>query len=365
MTRTKKLYEFIPDYAIAPGKSLDQALKDRGISQADFAKRTDRPLKTICDIINGYTQITSETAIQFEHVLGIPARFWLNLETNYRETLARIDERKVLEEQLVTLRKYPVNALIKLAWIPKVKDAVGQLQALMDYFGVATLKKVEDVFGKVNVAYKQSKAYPVDMFAIYSWLRKGEIDAQSINCKPYDAQVFKANLVKIKSLIGKEPSEITSKLTQYCAEAGVAVVFAPEIKGCRACGVSRWLKDKALIMLSLRHKTDDHLWFTFFHEAGHILRNKKKEIYVDIDSTDEEDVNETEANRFASNFLINPTDYVKFVNAKDFSVANIKKFALEQQVSPGIVVGRLQHDEHLPFQTPLNSLKIRYTWKNE
>jgi hypothetical protein len=28
---------------------------------------------------------------------------------------------------------------------------------------------------------------------------------------------------------------------------------------------------KALIQLSLRYKTNDHLWFSLFHEAGHVL----------------------------------------------------------------------------------------------
>ncbi|MBK6514442.1 MAG: hypothetical protein IPG04_10075 [Polyangiaceae bacterium] len=46
-------------------------------------------------------------------------------------------------------------------------------------------------------------------------------------------------------------------------------------------GLARWLhKDQALIQLSLRHKTADHLWFSF-HEAGHILLHGKKTIFID------------------------------------------------------------------------------------
>jgi Zn-dependent peptidase ImmA (M78 family) len=40
--------------------------------------------------------------------------------------------------------------------------------------------------------------------------------------------------------------------------------------------VARWLTPaKALIQLSFRYQTDDHLWFTLFHEIAHVLRHDK------------------------------------------------------------------------------------------
>src|SRR3712207_2277339 len=50
------------------------------------------------------------------------------------------------------------------------------------------------------------------------------------------------------------------KMISLCAGAGVALVFIPEMKGCPASGAARWLTpEKAIIQLSLRFKTDDHL----------------------------------------------------------------------------------------------------------
>jgi HTH-type transcriptional regulator/antitoxin HigA len=50
-----------------------------------------RPLNAINEIINGKKSITAETALQFEEVMTeIPARFWLNLETDYQLTKALI-----------------------------------------------------------------------------------------------------------------------------------------------------------------------------------------------------------------------------------------------------------------------------------
>ncbi len=60
-----------------------------------------------------------------------------------------------------------------------------------------------------------------------------------------------------------------------------------------------------MIALSDRYKKDDFFWFTFFHEAAHLLLHSKKETFVD-DGTDN-DLLEDEANRFAADFLI-PSD---------------------------------------------------------
>ncbi|MFN8491179.1 MAG: hypothetical protein U0350_26520 [Caldilineaceae bacterium] len=38
--------------------------------------------------------------------------------------------------------------------------------------------------------------------------------------------------------------------------------FVPELAQLRVCGATRWLTpNKALLQLSLRYKTNDHLWF--------------------------------------------------------------------------------------------------------
>jgi addiction module HigA family antidote len=79
----------VPDLIIPPGETLREELHVRGISQIDFATKIGRPVRVINEIINGKKAITAETALQFEEALGIPAHFWLNLESQYRLDLAR------------------------------------------------------------------------------------------------------------------------------------------------------------------------------------------------------------------------------------------------------------------------------------
>jgi addiction module HigA family antidote len=63
------------DYAVIPGETLLEHLEAKGMSQAELAARTGRPLKTINEIIKGKAAITTDTALQLERVLGIPASF--------------------------------------------------------------------------------------------------------------------------------------------------------------------------------------------------------------------------------------------------------------------------------------------------
>jgi Zn-dependent peptidase ImmA (M78 family) len=120
-------------------------------------------------------------------------------------------------------------------------------------------------------------------------------------------------------------------------------------------------KDKAVMLLSLRHKSDDHFWFTFFHEAGHLLLHGKKDVFIDEKGL-EEDVKEREANEFATHSLVPRAAWRRFTAARDFSERAIRVFADEVGISPGIVLGQLQFNKLLPHATVLNRLKVSYTW---
>jgi len=83
-----------PDVAIPPGEYLAEEIEARGISQTELARRMGRPLNAVNEIIKGKKSITADTALQLEEVmLEIPARFWLNLETDYQLTKALIGKR--------------------------------------------------------------------------------------------------------------------------------------------------------------------------------------------------------------------------------------------------------------------------------
>ncbi len=75
------------DWAVPPGEILEEALEERHMSQAELARRMNRPLKTINEIVKGKAAITPDAAIQLERVFGVPASFWNSREAQYRKSL--------------------------------------------------------------------------------------------------------------------------------------------------------------------------------------------------------------------------------------------------------------------------------------
>jgi addiction module HigA family antidote len=361
---------FKPDYAVAPGETLRETLQAIGMSQSELAERTGRPKKTINEIIAGKAAITAETALQLERVLGPPASFWNNLERNYRETLARLAEEKQLQEGLSWLNAFPVRAMIKFGWLPKKKTPIQQLQALLSYFGVAGVDEWESLWTSRQAAFRRSPAFQANPQAIAAWMRRGEMAAAQVTCRPYDAATFRETVKKARSLTPTPPETFEPALKRDCAKAGVAVVFVPELPGTHIFGSTRWLNPvKALIQLSLRGKSDDLLWFTFFHEAAHILLHGKRGIFIEGkglgcgQSKTDTDA-EKAANQFARDLLIPRREYDAFVERAQFDHSSISSFAHRIGIAPGIVVGRLQHDHFLPYSHG-NQLKSRFTFAEE
>ena len=126
-------------------------------------------------------------------------------------------------------------------------------------------------------------------------------------------------------------------------------MFVPELPKTRLSGATRWLSsDKALIVQSLRYRTDDQFWFTFFHEAAHVLLHGKRARFVDeadAERTPEEDA----ADCFAADHLTPLAAYRQLAEASSPSEAQIVAFAETIGIAPGLVVGRLQHDGVIPF----------------
>ncbi len=355
--------EYMPDYVSPPGETLSEVLEDAGMSQAELARRTGRPNKTINEIIQGKAGITPETALQLERVFGIPARFWIAREQHYREALARQDENKQLAEQTKWLEQIPVSDMIHKGWIDSYNDEIQLLKAVLGFFGISSPDQWKSIW-EYKPAFRQSLFAYADPVAVSVWLRKGQLESERIDCAKYDAGRFRENLQQIRALTVQPPAVFEPELRRLCSEAGVAVVFVPQLPNSRVSGATYWLNsDKALIQLSLRYKTNDHLWFTFFHEAGHIVLHGKRDVFLEDENR--KSVEEKEASEYAANLLIPPADWDRFVRsvpAGRISKKAISDFAKEIGIAPGIVVGRLQHEKLIPY-SHCNDLKVRLEWK--
>ena len=150
-------------------------------------------------------------------------------------------------------------------------------------------------------------------------------------------------------------------LVEECARAGVCLVVTPEIDGARTHGATRWLRtDRALIQLSLRYRWSDIFWFTFFHEAKHVLDGSRRAIYIEQQNGDTEDRTEEErqADACATDFLI-PRSRARVLRTIH-TLDEVEQFAADLGIHPGVVVGRLQHENIWPHNRG-NGLRQRLT----
>jgi len=362
MNNMQTINKYVPDYLVTPGEVLEDYLGYAGITQAALADRTGLSKKTINEIVKAKSAITAETALKFERTLGRPAHFWSNLERQYQEDKVRLADKIQLEKDLQWLDMFPINVMAKYGWIEKFKEKVLQLDALLRFFAIASPQRWETIWGhELQTVFRKKESSPKDAAVISAWLRKGEIDAQQQSCESFDKQKFRNSLAEIRSLTTIDaPKIFIPKLESICATAGIAVVFVPALPKLGIYGATRRLNDKYIMQLSVYGKSNDQLWFTFFHEACHIIKHSHGELY--IEGHGQEDEKENEANAFARDMLIPPKELSGFlVSAYKPTLTQIKKFAAHIGIAPGIVVGRLQHDKIIPMSWG-NDLKVRYEW---
>lgn len=356
MRKAKKTHTFEPDFAVPPGETLKEVADSLGMSQKELADRTGLTVQTINRILKGDQPITFETANRLELTTGVPARMWNNLESQYREQLAKIAKKKQLEAHQDWLKRLPIKQMAEMHWVTMHADGSAMLEEMLRFFALASPDQWETVWRKHQASYRQTHRFETRAETISAWLRKGEIEAQKIPCGPFNAKAFRDCLESLRELTGETLDVFSPVLRDRCAPAGVAVVIVPELPKTGVYGATRWIGEKAVIQLSMRYKSNDQLWFTFFHEAGHILKHGRKDVFIETNGP--EDEQEKEADAFAQNQLIPPGELRRFLAKWDHrSLGPIERFAERIGIAPGIVVGRLQHDGLLP-KSHGNGLKV-------
>ena len=365
MTEERVLYE--PQTVTAPGETLADLLEEQNMTQTELAERMGRPLKTINQVINGKKAITPETAVQLERVFRVPADYWIKHEGEYRAYLARQQEEENYDDWFGWFDNMPINELKKIGMLPDLynrgKNRPVLLRNLLQFFGVVSPDQWESIYGNMRTAYRRSMAESSDLYAVTAWLRMGELQAADMPCPRFDRHRFEAALSEIRALTVLPPEEFEPQLKQICAGAGVVLALVPMLPCARVSGAARWINGRPIIQLSLYGKKNDRFWFTFFHEAGHLLRHSHKLVFLDEkwNGADLGDI-EAEANTFAAQWLIPSEHDLELPKLR--SKADVIEFSNRVGIHPGIVVGRLQHDGIIE-QSWMNDLKVTLAWNAE
>ena len=356
--------EFFTDSPIHPGEHLKDTLDELGLTQVELAARIGLARKVVNEIIQGKAPISTSTAIGLERILKVPAHIWINLQRQYDLNVAWLEERKQAENEISLLSHFPIKKMQDYGWIEKGASRAQLVTILRDFLNVSSLNNISDTLA---VQFRQTPRGNISHESIYCWIRRGENVAKAIETKLFDKKQLINSLASLRDLTRTGPDVFQDRMRQICAGSGVAVALVPELPNTHINGATFWLENrtKAVVLLSLRFKTNDHFWFSFFHELGHILLHNNKSKFIDFTTQEENSTNqqqEEQANRFAADLLISPDLWQQFCQNGQFTKRRVFQFSESIHIAPGIVVGRLQWEGLVPYRN-LNDLKERYYWK--
>lgn len=359
-----------PNWASPPGDTIARVMKMREIDAAELADAMSLSAEDFDRLLSGRRRLNKELAAVLADNLGSTARFWLARDKDYVRDLARLGAADVMDANN-WLQSMPVASMRRFGWLPKdSRTARAQVQDLLAFFGCDSLQGwgVRYSSGVGAVAFRTSLAFASDGMATLVWLRAGEVQLAASSGVKFDRMRFERLLPSLKRLSAfKHPSRMLERLRKACLEVGVLVTTARAPEGCRASGAS-WFDatGRPVIHLSFRHLSEDHFWFTFFHEAAHVLLHGKNHIDgegAEIMGSDTER-QEAEANAYAQNLLLPDEIRAPLLERRAISAKPVMDAARAARVTAGVVVGQLERAGAIPHGK-LSFLKHRYRWTSD
>lgn len=349
---------FQPNWASAPGDTIADILEEKHISLSAFSKRIGCSIDETTDLLAGRIAISLGLARKLHSELGATVEFWMSRDFHYRDSIARLNSAETTE----WVEELPISDMVSFGWMRPV-DAAREAAACLQFFGVPDISAWRRRYALLQdrVAFRSSRSFESRPGSVAAWLRQGEVEAGSIKCKAWNPEAFGRQLKEVRRVTRqKDPAQFVPRLRSLCAAAGVAVVVVRAPNGCRASGATHFLSERqAILQLSFRYLSDDQFWFSFFHEAGHLLLHGRDGFFLEgigAPATPEE----KEASAFAERVLV-PLEWRDDMLALGTNSRQVIRFAHKLGISPGIVVGQLQHYGRLQ-RSHLNGLKRRFTW---
>lgn len=332
----------IPAEVFPPGEYLADELEARNWSQTELAEILGRPARLVNEIIAGKRAITPETAKGLSAAFGSSPEFWMNLETAYQLSKARIADTEVARRARL-YGTFPVKEIIKRGWVESSENIEVLEQRFLDHY------KMKSMDGKPSFAYagrQTTYSTPADMLKL-GWLRRAEKVAETVRCPKYSDKALRAAIPQLRACM--EYKDGIEKVSAILAEAGVRIVIVEHLPSQKMDGACFWINNKQspVIALSLRYDRIDNFWFNLSHEIDHILHGEGKDdpIYELIEpGTEGLPPNEIRANKAGADYCIPKDEMENFIARMNlvFSKSAIIGFAARMHVHPGIVVGQLQ-----------------------
>ena len=341
-------------YLEPTGTIIREYLDEVKITQKELAIRIGSSEKHISNVLNGNARLTEEFALKLEKILvDIPASYWLNYESKYREYLAR-------QEEILKINNWNLDDISKRFRFSEVFKDLGlslteQAIEMLKLLKISDFDNFDKTYNNLAVDFMEDGGEK-EAIAIWLNLCEEEIEIQNddIEHVVFDKNKLEKSLNKFKILSNNNNTDASIRsCRKLCNKLGIYLVFCESITNSKVRGALTTYKGHPVIYISGRFKSHSHIWFAFMHEIGHlILHYNQKDIMISMEEDDEtHNVKELEANKFARDFFVKPDDYNNFIMISNgnFTKELILEFSKKQDVLPEFVVARLQHDKKIEY----------------
>ncbi len=323
--------------------AIEFRLEQAGLTQRDLVPFIGSRAK-VSEVLSGKRQITMPMARALHEHLGIPAEVLLQQPgASLADPLADIE-----------WNRFPVKAMAKLGWIPKVKNPESRAKELVgDLIRRAGGSAVAAaaLYRKNDYARTNAK---MDPYALKAWCWKVLADANEarppVSYKP--GTITLDFLGQIARLSWSNEGPRLAK--EFLAKHGISLVVVRHLPRTYLDGAALKLGDGTPVVgLTLRYDRVDSFWFCLLHELAHLGRHMDSDgdvAFVD-DLTlrevegDRRDPKEAQADQWAEEALVPGAIWETSEarrNPTPMAAVNLSK-AL--QVHPAIVAGKIRHEQ--------------------
>jgi HTH-type transcriptional regulator/antitoxin HigA len=336
-----------------PGQFLQYLIDSRGWTQRTLAIVLNVDETGLNKMIAGKQPLNATMALSLSQIFGIPPYDFLQLQAKFDLAMAQVTTR--LDPRLATRAAIygdlPVADMIKRGWLRGVNDVRNpDVDAgLCRFFGVSSVDEIEIL----PHAAKKTHVYGVATPAQLAWLYRVKQMALDLPAAKFSASALRGAVPKLRTLLVSP--DAARKVPSIMMEAGVRYVIVESLPSAKIDGVCFWLNDRTpVIGMSLRYDRIDNFWFVLRHEVEHVLQGHGKgSAMLDIELEKDRagtghniSAEERVANKAAAEFCVPREKLENFIARKApmFSERDIRGFAANLKIHPGIVAGQLQHE---------------------
>lgn len=263
---------------------------------------------------------------------------------------AEIRQAAVGEEPEMEYTKLPLKEMLARGCFGDFK---GNAQRLKDYAEDLVLQFMHGILPKqtepafLRAPLHQRGARDTDGHALLAWRLCVNKKART-HPAPREYKKGAITAKWLKDLARLSAFEDGPRLArEQLGMAGIALVIEPHFKGAYLDGAAMLDEGRPIVAMTLRHDRLDNFWFVLMHELAHVAKHldEAHPLFTDnLDSPDEQDRKEREADDMAGEALIPQTTWEKSIARNSHHPKDVIALAEKLGVHPAIVAGRVRHE---------------------